>query len=634
MSTTIPVPCDSQPASAVFSADGSDPRLVQFLEQWKSGKLWHKDAPRSLTKGWANLEEQQAWKRWAKYLSARSDGPLDEYQHGKSDPLDWGLPGGESPLAEVIAWRSSLDAMLKKATNGKPNAKLESLLAETLHDLQEGPSASPHALKAVVLAYRLPALASYLEPAMWWACTAVLLNLVAESANVSSEALEPEPVLVASLLAGELPLVLSVVLSELQPLRSLRDAARKSLSEVLIATTDGEGLIDATLLPAMPMLVASWTRSRAIGEELKKNCWSSEAETQYEWMVRQIIRLSRSSGMPVFTAEPLVAWPAGVLDTALELAGDDEDDTAAAARLAKVLPSIDGDYDEEDLPEPCVESEWSTLAVLATGWENSSCRVTVDYSRPQLGIEIETAGRVLMSGAWETKLSFAGKKLEPVEQWEQQCWHSDDECDFLDLVLEYTSGVRLERQLLLGKEDGFLLVHDVLHGPAQPAGEWQYCSNMPLFGGVTFAGEEETRDGRLLDVKGNARATVMPLALSEWRIEKRFGELSMEKHSLQLTQSARSTRLSCPLWFDLRSRRASRPRTWRQLTVAESLKVVPAEVAAGYRVQVGDAQWLSYRSLAPKANRTVLGQNTAAEMLLGRFYRTGEFAEILAVDPA
>jgi hypothetical protein len=40
-----------------------------------------------------------------------------------------------------------------------------------------------------------------------------------------------------------------------------------------------------------------------------------------------------------------------------------------------------------------------------------------------------------------------------------------------------------------------------------------------------------------------------------------------------------------------------------------------------------------YRSLAAPANRTVLGQNTAAEMFIGRFYRTGEFDELLAVDP-
>ena len=634
MSTTIPVPNDSQIDGHGFSDEAGDTQFSQLWKQWQSGKLWHKDSPTSLTKGWSGLSEADAWKRWTKYLATRKSTPLDACHTDKSDPLDWGLPSGQTPLAEVAELRAQLDLLLKKGANGKTAAKLESLVAETVHDLRDEPTGVPQALTAVVLAYRLPELAAGVESTLWLRCIATLQRMVAEASPVVAEELDSEDVLVSTLLAGELPLVLSVVLPELQPLRALRSDARKGLSEGLLAVTDGEGMLDAVLLPAMPMLVASWTRSRAIGEELKKNCWSSEAETQFEWLVRQTLRLSRLNGGLVLSPQPIQSWPAGVLDTALDLAGDEEDDAAAAARLGKSLPSIDTGYDEDDLPEASVESEWSTLAVLATGWDNASCRVTVDYSRPDLGIEIETAGRVLLSGNWATELQFAGKKLEPTNDWEQQCWHSEDECDFLDLMMEYTSGVRLERQILLGKEDGFLLVHDVLHGPTSPGGEWQYKSAMPLFEGIQLAAEEETRDGRLVDAKGSARATVMPLALPEWRVERRFGELAQADDKLVLQQAARGTRLSCPLWFDLRGRRSSRPRTWRQLTVAESLKVVPTEVAVGYRVQVGDAQWLSYRSLAPKANRTVLGQNTAAELLLGRFYRTGEFDEILAVDPA
>ena len=305
---------------------------------------------------------------------------------------------------------------------------------------------------------------------------------------------------------------------------------------------------------------------------------------------------------------------------------------AATERLSKVLLATNADNDLDDLPDASVESEWSMLAVLASGWGNSSNRVAVDYSRAEMGIEVEASGRVLVSGDWETKVQHNGQVLEPVDDWEQQCWHSDEECDFLDLTIEMTGGVRIERQLLLGKEDGFLMLADVLHGPE--ASEWNYQASLPLFGGTSFEGEEETRDGRLLDAKGNSRVTVMPLALAEWRVERRFGELEMVDQSLRLSQLMQGARLCCPLWIDLQSRRSSRPRTWRQLTVAESLKPVLPEVAVGYRVQVGDAQWMSYRSLAPKANRTVLGQNTAAEMLMGRFRRSGEFEEILAVDPA
>jgi hypothetical protein len=87
-----------------------------------------------------------------------------------------------------------------------------------------------------------------------------------------------------------------------------------------------------------------------------------------------------------------------------------------------------------------------------------------------------------------------------------------------------------------------------------------------------------------------------------------------------------------PLWFELNPSRLRRRLTWRQLTVGDSLKIVPAEVAAGYRVAVGDDQWLMYRSLAARGNRTLLGHNLSTEMLVARFERTGEVEALLEIE--
>jgi hypothetical protein len=66
--------------------------------------------------------------------------------------------------------------------------------------------------------------------------------------------------------------------------------------------------------------------------------------------------------------------------------------------------------------------------------------------------------------------------------------------------------------------------------------------------------------------------------------------------------------------------------------VAESLQIVPPHVAAGYRVMVGKHQWLIYRSLAPAANRTLLGHNLATEMLIARFDRNGEVEPLIEIE--
>ena len=72
--------------------------------------------------------------------------------------------------------------------------------------------------------------------------------------------------------------------------------------------------------------------------------------------------------------------------------------------------------------------------------------------------------------------------------------------------------------------------------------------------------------------------------------------------------------------------------TWRRLTVAEWLTPVPAEVAVGYRVAIADGQWIIYRNLGTKANRTLLGHNLATESLIARFGHDGEVASIVEIE--
>jgi hypothetical protein len=128
------------------------------------------------------------------------------------------------------------------------------------------------------------------------------------------------------------------------------------------------------------------------------------------------------------------------------------------------------------------------------------------------------------------------------------------------------------------------------------------------------------------------RAAVMPLSLSEWRSDSRGGSLSVEDGQLTLTQEANGRGLCCPLFFDLDKKRAKQERTWRHLTVAEWMEILPHDLAVGYRAQSGHDQWLYYRSLGPVGNRTFMGQNIAGEFSAGRFFETGKYKEWIEVE--
>jgi hypothetical protein len=120
----------------------------------------------------------------------------------------------------------------------------------------------------------------------------------------------------------------------------------------------------------------------------------------------------------------------------------------------------------------------------------------------------------------------------------------------------------------------------------------------------------------------------MPLALSEWRSDSRYGRFD----GRVLYQSAAGAGLYAPLFVDISPRRLRKPRTWRQLTVAEDLRLMPRDVAVAYRVQIGARQWVIYRSLETTGNRTFLGQNLTSEFVVARFDPDGEMDPLIEIE--
>jgi hypothetical protein len=181
----------------------------------------------------------------------------------------------------------------------------------------------------------------------------------------------------------------------------------------------------------------------------------------------------------------------------------------------------------------------------------------------------------------------------------------------------------------LAKRDRFLLLADAILGDRP--GPLQYDARLPLAADVSFQPARETHEGFLVH-RDRLLALVLPLALPEWREAEAGGGLGTAPGALHWQQRIAGRRLFCPLLFNLDRTRMKQPRTWRQLTVAESVRALPADVAVGYRVAIGRRQWLIYRSLAPRANRTLLAHNLSSEMLVGRFSRKGEVESLIEIE--
>ncbi len=581
------------------------------------GGPWHAVAPRPIREAYRGLPDERSWIAWRKHLVKRSLPAADELLPGKGSPLVWALPDGVD--LDRAARSIKLLARLRTATR-QNSAVLSIAVEQWLSGAGSRPSDACLGLECLAWSGALPRLAAHVPEQPWWA---FLNRLVGIAGRPNSSVLDP---LTVQLLWGELPLTLAYSFPELEACRALASVGRRTLETGTSELLDGEGLPHYAHLHLLGPLLACWTRSRAAGQRLDRADDGTADARQFPGLVQHAVRLSRSDRRPVFSAPAARRWKPNLLKAALRLAGDRT--TKRVFRLhesngKRPLKALD----KEQL-SPAFQGEWAGIAMLRSGWGRRSPRLTVAYGHKAM-IEVSDGDKPLISGSWDVDVRSNGQSLKPLGDWEQVCWESNDDVDYLELEMRLSDEVTVERHMLLARQESFLFLADAVKSIQQ--GTLEYRGWLPVRGFSTFQGERETREGSLV-VGKRAHARVLPLALSEWRSVPTPGGLAASERGLELAQQADGENLFAGLFIDLDAKRIGKQVTWRQLTVAQDRVVVPADVAVGYRVQVGKSQWLVYRSLAPPAIRTVLGQNLMHEFLVGRFQPDGSAETLLEIE--
>jgi hypothetical protein len=583
-------------------------------DRWPT-TIWHRSAPWAVQRAYSSGNESAGWKAWQRHLRTRERPVVPAQLFGGGDRvLTWGLAAAE--IAELFL------PQFVRTDGPRASAVLQRWLADTAGNQWK----LSDALSALAWCRGLPKLAAVLPADAWWDLLAHLLRTVAEAdaAGAAGEHSGDGP-LIHQLLAGELALTLAYLFPELTVCRERLPQARQALSAGLADLLDDRGLPHARHLDRLRPLLACWTRCHVLGRRLKHGCWHRDADRPYRRFVRSALRLARRDGSHVFSESATDHSGAELLAAAAARGGRPEDRRLAAL----LLPGGKKQGGREaDLPAAAVHSEWAATAVLRPDWSLSAPRLTVVYPDTSCRMELSCGKDVLWSGPWALDVHLDGAPAVPSSPWSQLCWVSDDDVDYLELELALGDGLRVQRHVLLARHDRFLLLADaVLAG--RPA-TIQYRGVLPLCSETTWREACETREGTLTGRK--PRSMVLPLALPEWLADRRGGELVSTSAGLELRQTATGQALLAPLFFDLDRSRMSKPLTWRQLAVAESHQVQPADVAVGYRVAIGKAQWLIYRSLAPPQSRSLLGHNVRSETLVARFDRQGEVDSLIEIE--
>ena len=572
------------------------------------------------------LKKMESWTKFAKRLSR--PGRWEKYsrllggesQRKPNSPLAWAVPhsvlNGDT-LPTIKRWYRSIGAQRKLKSTAREVMTATGTL--TLGAGGQLRTDAESALLAIAAAQAMGAIAAKSDQGQWHQTLDHLLDM---SVSPRSDwELSPWGY---QLVSVELPMTLAFMLPEIETMEQTGQEAAIRMNNSLSAMLDLDGWPFADHLPVLAPLAASWTRCLKMA---RKAGFPSDpaVNEQVQLLVPQIFRLMRNDGSLMLSNHQDSPIEGEFENQLLSLMKGKRRDRKFAQVCRQKKPKT-ADVLAIDLPESSL-SEWASSGVYQSQWRRRSPKLAIDYSNQQCRIEV---GRdlPLLGGQTMPEIRLGGQLLEPVSDFEAVCDEQNDDLDFLELEIELSRGVQLQRQFILSRNDDFLIVADAVL--ATEVGGLDYRCKWPLAPGVSGMQETETRE--LYLTAGKIQSLVLPLALPEWKVARHNGQLDFDDDGLELRQNSSGRALYAPLVFDLSPKRSKRPRTWRPLTVAEQLKIVPSDVASAFRIQLDKQQWILYRSLGEKGNRTFMGENFNGELFLGSFDTNGQVKPLLQIE--
>jgi hypothetical protein len=549
------------------------------------------------------------------------------------------LAATNSESADVSpAVATALTAVLKTAANRKPRrASMKpqaSWLTQTqplikaLSQTTAGQKRQP--LETLVALELLWTLGDRIAPRYWWplwrrTLTDVLQLLQPGAISDSDHAAQ-------LILHGELPLLAGLVFRPLSLGSEWLKKGQRYCVKELAARTDTDGTPHAELLPRLPAWLAPLIRLTLWTQQAGQSLWSADQRSLVSDLLEKSVALCRPDGTFAMTngagfdAVPMLRHGADLFDWS----------TTNPSRLclkslaehaAGMKPRSSGAAAISIMPSN--QSDWARLAVIRSDWTATATTITIAHHAPLPQLDVTISGQPVLHGPWGIDLRVGSSAIELAEEWACVCWESQPEADYAELQMTGPGKLRVERLILLSREDHFLMLADSVSGA--PAGPLAIQTRLPLVPGITGSFDAGLRAGRFESDKAKVR--VFPLALPHDTVQSTPHRCTIDQGELVLEQQGLGQGLFAPIIIDFHPNRRRKDSFWRKLTVTEDSRPVANDVAAAYRWKLGTEQWLVYRSLKkPKLPRAALGYHTGNGFAIGRFDKNGDVDPILMVE--
>ncbi|MFM8574152.1 MAG: hypothetical protein ACKOAU_21325, partial [Pirellula sp.] len=180
------------------------------------------------------------------------------------------------------------------------------------------------------------------------------------------------------------------------------------------------------------------------------------------------------------------------------------------------------------LPKPSQYWEKNHIVSMRRNWRKSDCQLALDFSGDSIWLDLcDPTGRRIFSGDWEIAVEYRGKPVNIDVAWNEVCWFSDDDVDYLELECDLEGTCTIYRQVMLMREEGMVYMADSLLGnPEDSKADWKSISTWTLDPSVSFQPQTKNNEGSLVrhlrDEQSDQEITepvalLLPLSLPEWR---------------------------------------------------------------------------------------------------------------------
>jgi hypothetical protein len=431
----------------------------------------------------------------------------------------------------------------------------------------------------------------------------------------------------------ELPLLLDLLTANPQPAGG--EIASRAMDDLAEYLENSREHIEAWLAHGASYLrsaLACVFRCRVLADHLQLRSWYPPQRKALAELLEHAARWARHDGTQLL-GSPSPNSSAHSLWKTLCKQASASDRLQRTLELAGLLSTKPSNRHKavKLLPELSHHQEQAQCATMRYSWFHRGCGLALDFSESPMQLEaVGPKGVSLLRGQWSVQVALEGQLQYQMDGWEQICWFSDQDVDYIELEAKFGENARVQRQLILIRKHRFALAADALLGLVP--GNWTITSEFPLCPEVQWQPTESHTEGFLVG-KGLC-CPAIPLFLPEWRSQAHTGSLQCHADRLVVTNATHgAANLYSPVVFGLANRLASHPYTWRQLTVGENLQIVPRDSAAAFRLQFGKKQFLFYRNLSEARKRTVLGVHLMSDFFAGRIDKdSGDAESLVEID--